>query len=118
MNIELFREYCLGKPGVEETFPFGEDVLVFKVGKMFALTSLQEPNRCNLKCDPERAIELRAQYEAVQPGYHMNKQHWNTVTYNHDLPDDLLRELIDHSYELVVASLPKKAREALAGKSS
>jgi predicted DNA-binding protein (MmcQ/YjbR family) len=114
MNIELFREYCLNKKGVEETFPFGEDTLVFKVmGKMFALTSFSEPDNCNLKCDPDRAIELRGEFDAVQPGYHMNKQHWNTITYNLDLNDKEILKLVDHSYELVVASLTKKLREEL-----
>lgn len=114
MNIEYFREYCLSKKGVEETFPFGEDTLVFKVmGKMFALTSFSEPDNCNLKCDPEYAIELRNKYEAVQPGYHMNKQHWNTVSYHPDLPDKEILGMVDHSYELVVAGLPKKLRDQL-----
>ena len=113
MNIEEFREYCLSKPGVEETLPFGPDTLVFKVlGKMFALTGLDsEEFTMNLKCDPVWAQELREQYPEIQPGYHMNKQHWNTVHCEGSLDDDLLRELIDHSYELVWRSLPKKVRE-------
>ena len=112
MNIEAFREYCLSKKGVEETFPFGEDTLVFKVmGKMFALTGLDSPVfTVNLKCDPDKAIELRELYPEIQPGYHMNKQHWNTVSFEGDLERRLLWELTDHSYELVVASLPKKLR--------
>lgn len=115
MHIEQFREYCLAKKGVEETFPFGEDTLVFKVmGKMFALTSFSDPDFCNLKCDPERAIELRGEYDAVKPGYHMNKQHWNTVQYNLDLNDKELLKLVDHSYELVVKSLTKKLQAELA----
>lgn len=114
MHIEQFREYCLSKKGAEETFPFGEDTLVFKVaGKMFALTSLSEPDAANLKCDPEQAVELRSNYEAVQPGYHMNKQHWNTISYNHDLPDKEILKLVDHSYDLVLKSLPKKTRGEL-----
>jgi predicted DNA-binding protein (MmcQ/YjbR family) len=114
MNIEVFRDYCLKKKGTEETFPFGEDTLVFKVmGKMFALTSFSEPDHCNLKCDPDKAIELRGEYEAVQPGYHMNKQHWNTITYNLDLNDKELLKLVDHSYELVVSSLTKKVKKEL-----
>lgn len=114
MNIEYYRDYCLKLKSVEETFPFGDDTLVYKVlGKMFALTSFSEPDRCNLKCDPEKAIELRASYEAVKPGYHMNKQHWNTVHFNEDLPDKEILKLVDHSYELVVASLPKKVREEM-----
>lgn len=112
MNIEEFREYCLAKKGVEETFPFGEDTLVFKVmGKMFALTGLDSlVFTVNLKCDPDRTIELREQYPEIQPGYHMNKLHWNTVSFDGELEDRFLCELIDHSYDLVVASLPKKIR--------
>ncbi len=109
MNIESFRDHCLKKKCVEETFPFGDDTLVYKVlGKVFALTSFSEPDRCNLKCDPEKAIELRARYEAVKPGFHMNKKHWNTVHFNLDLSDKEILYLVDHSYELVVASLPQK----------
>lgn len=112
MNIEEFREYCLAKKGVEETFPFGEDTLVFKVmGKMFALTGLDSlVFTVNLKCDPDKTIELREQYPEIQPGYHMNKLHWNTVSFDGELDDRFLCELIDHSYDLVVASLPKKIR--------
>ena len=115
MNIEEIREYCLDKPGVTEGFPFGQDVLVFKVmNKMFALTGLDgNPPYVNLKCDPERAIELRAQYEAIQPGYHMNKQQWNSVYFTGGLSRDLVNELIDHSYELVVQGLKKADRDAL-----
>ncbi len=115
MNIELIREYCLSKKAVEETFPFGEDTLVFKVmGKMFALTSLSDPDHCNLKCNPDKAIELRNEYDAVKPGYHMNKQHWNTIQYNADLPDKEIIKLIDHSYEIVVQGLTKKAQLELS----
>src|ERR1700690_3657303 len=100
MNIEFFREYCLTKKGVDETFPFGEETIVFKVtGKMFALIGINDPDNCNLKCAPDKAIELRSEFEAVQPGYHMNKQHWNTVYFNRDLPDKEILKLIDHSYE-------------------
>lgn len=114
MNIEHFRTYCLSKRGVEETLPFGPETLVYKVmGKMFALTGLDDPDRCNLKCDPARALELRGEYTAVIPGYHMNKQHWNTVIYNQDVHDKLILELVDHSYELVVASLTKKLKQEL-----
>ena len=115
MNIEEIRDHCLAKPGVTEGFPFGEDVLVFKVmNKMFALTGLDgNPPYVNLKCDPERAIELREQYEAIQPGWHMNKQQWNSVYFTGGIPRDLVLELIDHSYELVVQGLKKKDREAL-----
>ncbi|MFD0893117.1 MmcQ/YjbR family DNA-binding protein [Luteolibacter ambystomatis] len=112
MDLPDVIAHCLSKPGAEETTPFGPDVLVYKVGgKMFALTVPEDfPARVNLKCDPERAEELRDEYESVIPGYHMNKRHWNTVILNGALPSKLVRELIDHSYDLVVASLPKKKR--------
>ncbi|HTA26313.1 MAG TPA: MmcQ/YjbR family DNA-binding protein [Bacteroidia bacterium] len=111
MNIEELRNYCLSKKGVIESFPFGEDTLVFKVGdKIFLLTSLSEPERFNAKCDPERAIELRAEYEEIIPGWHMNKKHWNTVFINGRLSNKLLKEIIDHSYKLVFEALPKKIR--------
>ena len=115
MNIEDFRDYCLLKPGVTEETPFGPDFLVFKVaGKVFALTDINTFGSINLKCDPERAQELRDQHEYVLPGYHMNKKHWNTVLIGTGAPERQLRELIDHSYELVRASLSKKLREELA----
>jgi predicted DNA-binding protein (MmcQ/YjbR family) len=114
MNIEEFREYCLLKPGVTEGFPFGEDTLVFKVmGKMFALTGLKGEFRINLKCDPERAIELRERYPSVIPGYHMNKQHWNTVIINGTVDDDMIYKWIDHSFDLIVDSLKSKDKELL-----
>ena len=113
MNIQQYFDYCLSKKGVTEHFPFDEDTLVFKVGgKMFALASLTEWEKgspsVNLKCDPERAEELRAEHDDIQPGYHMSKVHWNTVKVNRDLPDKFLKELIDHSYDLVFKSLTKK----------
>ncbi len=114
MNMEELREYCLRKPGAEESFPFGEETLVFKVGgKVFLIASLTEGNQFNVKCDPERAIELRERYEEVQPGYHMNKRHWNTVRMDGALKAKAIREMIDHSYEIIVAGLPKKVREKL-----
>ena len=114
MDIETFRLYCLAKPGVTEHLPFDDRTLVFKVGgKMFALCDLEEFNSANLKCDPERAVELREQYDAVTPGYHMNKTHWNTVKVDGDVNGRMLQELIDHSYELIVSSLPKSEREKL-----
>lgn len=115
MNIEYLHSYCLGKKGVEETFPFGEETLVFKVmGKAFLLTGLDEMDfRVNLKCDPERAIELRETYEDIIPGWHMNKQHWNTVYCERDLDDKLIIELINHSYDLVVSKLSKKEKAIL-----
>ena len=119
MNIENFYEYCLAKKGVTEHFPFDEDTLVFKVGgKMFALSSLIDwesgKPSVNLKCNPERAITLREEHGAIQPGYHMNKQHWNTVLVNKDAGDALVCELIDHSYELIFKSLPKTLQAQIA----
>ncbi len=115
-DIESFRMYCLSKPGVEEGFPFGEDTLVFKVlGKMFALTGLSSPDfKVNLKCDPEWAVELREAYpDEILPGFHMSKKHWNTVLFDRHLREDLLCQMVDHSYALVVAKLPAKQRESL-----
>ncbi|MFK7798488.1 MAG: MmcQ/YjbR family DNA-binding protein [Aureispira sp.] len=118
MNIELLREYCLSKPSVTESMPFGPDVLVFKVAnKVFALTNLEwEYFRVNLKCDPDRAVELRESHPEVQPGYHMNKKHWNTVDFEGSLPKSMLLELVDHSYDMVVKGLPKKVRASLQHK--
>jgi len=115
MHIEAFREYCLAKKGVEETFPFDEVTLVFKVmGKMFALTGLErETFAVNLKCDPDWAEELRESYHQIQPGYHMSKKHWNTVEFEDGLDQDLLVKMIDHSYDLVVAKLRKSDRALL-----
>ena len=112
MHVEAFREYCLAKPGATEDMPFGEEHLVFKIaGKMFALLGLEEiPATANLKCDPDRALELRDRYEEVTAGYHMNKKHWNTVEIGGGIPEAELRKMIDHSYELVVQGLPKAAR--------
>jgi len=112
MNIETLREYCLSKKAVEEGFPFGEDTLVFKAaGKIFLLTGLNSnPLQFNVKCDPEKALELREQYNAVQPGYHMNKKHWNTVVDDGSLSTALIKEMIDDSYDLIVQSLPKNIR--------
>ena len=103
MDLEQFREYCLAKPRVTEGTPFGEDTLVFKVaGKTFALLSLDDvPPRANLKCDPDRALELRDRYEQVLPGYHMNKKHWNTVVLEGAISNATIVEMIDHSYDLV-----------------
>ncbi len=115
MDLEEFREYCLRKPGATEETPFGPDVLVFKVGgKMFALTSLERfPAAANLKCDPDLALDLRDRYEQVSPGYHMNKKHWNTVEIDSGIPDGELRKMIDHSYNLVAKSLPKRMQKQL-----
>lgn len=114
MNIETLRNYCLSKKGATEEFPFGENTLVFKVGnKMFALTGLDAELSINLKCDPEKAIELREQYPAVQPGYHMNKQHWNTVFIDGTVSQTLIFQWIDHSYDLVFNKLPAKEKDRI-----
>ena len=115
MDIEYLRNYCLSKKGVTEEFPFGEETLVFKVaGKMFLLTGLYDSSLAfNVKCDPDKAIELREQYDAIQPGYHMNKKHWNTVIVDGSIPQKLLREMIDESYNLIIQSLPQKIRNEL-----
>ena len=113
MNIEEIREYCIAKPGVTEGFPFNDTALVFKVaGKMFALLDLSEDSRgISLKCDPELAIELREQHPEVTPAWHLNKQHWNGVDIEGSISNNQLKEWIDHSYELVVKSLPKRTQE-------
>lgn len=119
MNIEAYRDYCINKKEVTEHFPFDNDTLVFKVcHKMFALASLskwEERNGfINLKCDPDYAQELRANYESIQPGYHMHKQQWNSVyIHNGELSTSLILSLIDHSYDMVVIGLPKKLRALL-----
>ncbi|WP_026999689.1 MmcQ/YjbR family DNA-binding protein [Eisenibacter elegans] len=114
MNIEEFRNYCLAFPETSESLPFDENTLVFKVfDKMFAATDLNEFESINLKCDPEKALELREMYEAIQPGYHMSKRHWNTILMNGELTDDEIRHWIRHSYELVVDKLPRRQRELL-----
>src|SRR5690606_20733119 len=114
MNIESLREYCLSKKAVTESFPFGEDTLVFKVGdKIFLLTGLNQPNSFNVKCNPEKAISLREQFPEVTPGYHMNKKHWNTVFFDGSLSDRQLVEMIDHSYDMVFKSLPKSIQSEI-----
>ena len=118
MNIQQLYEFCLSKKGVTEHFPFDEVTLVFKVGgKMFCLTSLKKWEEgdysINLKCNPEYALELRSQYEAVNPGYHMSKVHWNTVDVDKDLPLKEIVKLIEHSYELVFKSLTKKTQNEI-----
>ncbi|CAL2087953.1 MmcQ/YjbR family DNA-binding protein [Tenacibaculum sp. 190524A02b] len=118
MNIEQLHQYCISKKGVTEHFPFDEVTLVFKVmGKMFALVGLdrweQGETKINLKCKPDWAEELRSEYESINPGFHMNKKHWNTVTLNEDVSDNFAFELIDHSYDLVVKGLTRKLKEEL-----
>jgi predicted DNA-binding protein (MmcQ/YjbR family) len=116
LNIEELRDYCLQKPGATEGLPFGEDTLVYKVGgKMFLLASITQGNRFNVKCDPELAVELRERYNEVIPGYHMNKKLWNTVYMDGSLTKKQLLEMIDHSYKLIVESLPKKVQEEIDG---
>ncbi|EKT4518517.1 TPA: MmcQ/YjbR family DNA-binding protein [Flavobacterium psychrophilum] len=118
MNIQELYEFCLSKKGATEHFPFDKDTLVFKVGaKMFCVTSLKgfengNPS-LNLKCNPEKALELRAEYEAVKPGYHMSKAHWNLVSFNKDISSKMIYELINHSYELVFKSLTKKVQNEI-----
>jgi predicted DNA-binding protein (MmcQ/YjbR family) len=116
MNIETLREYCLAKQEAEEGFPFGDSTIVFKIrGKIFLLAGLDTAAlQFNVKCDPEKAIEWREQFSSIQPGYHMNKKLWNTVLVDGTIPARLLREMIDDSYALVVASLPKKDRAGLS----
>ena len=115
MNIEEFHAYCMSKKAVEETFPFDDVTLVFKVmGKVFAITGLDnEVFEVNLKCDPEYAAELREQYEEIRPGFHMNKKHWNTVRFEENLDYKFLCHLIDHSYDMVVKGLKKADKEIL-----
>jgi len=114
MDIEQFREYCLAKPHTSEAMPFGDDTLVFRVGsKIFALCGISPFESINLKCDPERAIELREIHSAILPGYHMNKKHWNTVHTDGSMPRSLLTELINHSYSLVYNGLTKAERTKL-----
>lgn len=116
MHLDELREYCLLKKGVEECLPFGDDTLVFKVmGKMFLLSGIDsQPVQFNVKCNPEKAIELRENYSCVLPGYHMNKLHWNTIICDGSTSDKLIKEWIDDSYNLVVDSLTKKLKAELA----
>ncbi len=114
MNVEQVREHCLSLKAVTEDMPFGDDTIVFRVyQKIFALVSLSGNNMVNLKCDPARAIELREEYAAIIPGYHMNKAHWNSVHLDGNLKDELIKELVEHSYQLIVLSLPKNKQEEL-----
>jgi len=114
MNIEELRSYCLSKSAVKESFPFDEQTLVFKVaGKIFLLTNLDGEFSINVKCDPEKAQELREQYPQIIPGYHMNKKHWNTIMIDHILSDKMIKEWIDHSYQQVVNSLTKKQQKEI-----
>ncbi|MBI2258920.1 MAG: MmcQ/YjbR family DNA-binding protein [Flavobacteriia bacterium] len=114
MTLESFRNYCLSLGFVDECFPFDNETLVFKCGgKIFALTNITLFESVNLKCEPEYALELRSCYHSIQPGYHMNKKHWNTILLYGDVKDVFLIELINHSYQLIFNSLPKKVKENL-----
>ncbi|MDE5419265.1 MmcQ/YjbR family DNA-binding protein [Labilibaculum sp. DW002] len=114
MNIEELRDYCITKKGVTESFPFDEETLVFKVmNKMFLLTNINKELSMNVKCDPEKAIELREEYSSVLPGWHMNKKHWNTVNIDGSISDNQLKEWIDDSYDEVVRKMTKKMQAEL-----
>ena len=115
MNARELRDWCLEHTGASEDFPFTAEHSVFKVhGKMFAISALErEPLEVSVKCEPELAVELRNSYPAIRPGYHLNKKHWNTITVDGSLPDDLVRDLVEDSYDLVVSARPKRVREAL-----
>ena len=114
MDLELIRNYCLSKTGVDESIPFDEDSPVYKVmGKIFLISNLNPPYSINVKCDPEKAMELRERYDAVTPGYHMNKKHWNTVLIDNSIGDEFIYEWIDDSYNLVVVKLNKTDKEKL-----
>lgn len=114
MDVELIREYCLSLPHTTEHFPFDEVTLVFKIeGKMYMLISLDNPVKISMKCDPEKALLLREKYMGIEPAHHFNKKHWNQISILGDIPDNLIKELILHSYKLVIAKLPLKIRMEL-----
>jgi predicted DNA-binding protein (MmcQ/YjbR family) len=115
MDATELREWCLEQVGAVEEFPFGPQPAVFKVaGKIFALSALRRtPLEVSVKCEPELAVDLRNTYAAIRPGYHLNKRHWNTITLDGSLPDQLVRDLIEDSYDLVVSALPRRVREGL-----
>ena len=116
MNIEDLREYCLSKKAVTESFPFDETTLVFKVmNKMFAVTDLEKELSISIKCDPELAISLRERHPAVNPAWHFNKKHWNNVVIDGSIDVELIKQWIDHSYDLIVDKLPLKERRSLEG---
>ena len=114
-RLDSIHDYCLAKPGTDEGFPFGPEVMVIKVGgKIFAFLAWEKnPLTISLKCDPDRALELRDKYEAITGGYHLNKKHWNSVVLDETISPELIQELVDHSYELVLGSLKKKDREGI-----
>jgi predicted DNA-binding protein (MmcQ/YjbR family) len=115
VTADELQSWCLGRRGASEEFPFGEQPSVFKIaGKMFAISNLDSrPLQVSLKCEPELAEQLRATYPAIKPGYHLNKRHWNTVTLDGSLADEMVREMLEDSYDLVVAGLPRQVRESL-----
>jgi predicted DNA-binding protein (MmcQ/YjbR family) len=115
MDADELRDWCLRHAGATEEFPFGPENSVFKVaGKMFALSALDRaPLQVSVKCEPELAAQLRITYPAIRPGYHLNKRHWNTITLDGSLTDQLLHDLIEDSYDLVVSALPKRVRDEL-----
>jgi predicted DNA-binding protein (MmcQ/YjbR family) len=115
MDLEMLKKYCLSKKGAKEDFPFDEKTLVFKAGsKMFGLTNIyNDVLSINLKCDPEISLSLRTDYPSIKPGFHMNKEHWNTVILDDSLEDDKIKWLIDLSYDLVVKGMSKKERDSL-----
>lgn len=115
MNIEDLRNYCLSKKATTEELPFDEQILCFKVlDKVFALTDIENFQFVNMKCDPEKAVELREQYDEIRPAYHMNKKHWNSVYMDASLSDQFVKELVDHSYEMVVHKMTKKQQKELS----
>lgn len=114
MNLEIIRNYCLSKNGTSEDSPFDNDTIVFRIcGKIYCLISMEKPDTVNLKCDPEKAVELREEHPEIIPGFHMNKKHWNTVSITGTLHDNFILGLIDHSYDMVFQNLPKKSKELL-----
>ena len=114
MSLDHFREYCLSLKGITEQIPFDENILVFKVmGKMFALCNMMTFEYCNLKCDPEKAIRIREEFTEVTPAWHMNKKHWNSVSFMGDLSDQQIKQWVKDSYNLVVKNMPKKLRKQI-----
>jgi predicted DNA-binding protein (MmcQ/YjbR family) len=115
MDASELRSWCVGQAGAIEDFPFGPETSVFKVaGKMFALSALDRtPLQVSVKCEPDLAVALRDSYPAIRPGYHLNKRHWNTITLDGSLPDQLVRDLIEDSYDLIVSALPRRVRAQL-----
>jgi predicted DNA-binding protein (MmcQ/YjbR family) len=115
MNIDSYIDYCKEKEGTSLDFPFGENVMVIKVGrKMFVLIkNIENPPKMTLKCDPEKSVELRNKYKAIKPGYHMNKRNWNTIDMDGSVPDEEIYKMIDESYELVIQTLSKSKRQKI-----